>query len=135
MIKCKHMLAKIEIYFHLLNNEVSFHTIIVILQPGFYPYLACLLKAAIEIKIRVLSKDISKQFCLNRCRWQYLRTINKTGIRNLPFLRALLAIHQQSHEPSLQEALDSYFVSISKCCSFKNPLVTITSLSELYIVT
>ena len=88
MIKCKHMLAKIEIYFHLLNNEVSFHTIIVILQPGLYPYLACLLKAAIEIKIRVLSKDISKQLCLNRL-----------------------------------------------CCSFKNPLVTITSLSELYIVT
>ena len=41
MIKCRHMLAKVEIYFHLLNNEVSFDTIIVILQPELYPYFAC----------------------------------------------------------------------------------------------
>ena len=54
------------------------------------------------------------------------------GIADLPLSRTLLAIHQKSREPSFWEVMDSCFSNICKIGSFKNPFITITSLSELY---
>ena len=60
--------------------------------------------------------------------------LNRRGIADLPLLRTLLAICQKSQEPCFWEVMD-YFVLIRICkfSSFKNPLATITGLSELYL--
>ena len=46
-------------------------------------------------------------------------------------MRTLLAIRQESREPSFWEVMDSSFISTCKLGSFKNPFATITNLSEL----
>ena len=58
--------------------------------------------------------------------------LNRGSIADLSLLRTLLAICQKSRERSFWEVMDSCFISICKFASFKNPLRTITSLSELY---
>ena len=45
----------------------------------------------------------------------------------------ILAICQKSREPDFSEVMESYFINICTFGSFKNPFVTITSLSELYL--
>ena len=45
----------------------------------------------------------------------------------------ILEIYQKSREPDFSEVINSYFIKICTFGSFKNPFVTITSLSELYL--
>ena len=60
--------------------------------------------------------------------------LNRRGIADLRLLRTLLAICQKSREPRFWEAMDYFvFIRICKFSSFKNPLATITGLSELYL--
>ena len=58
--------------------------------------------------------------------------LNRGGIANLPMLRTILAICQKSHKSSFWEVMDSFCISICNFGSFKNPVATITTLSELY---
>ena len=53
-------------------------------------------------------------------------------VADLPLLRTLLAIYQNSGEPSLWKVMKSCFSSMCKFGSFRNPFATITNLSELY---
>ena len=57
--------------------------------------------------------------------------LNRRDIANLPLFRTLLVIRRELREPSFWEIFCS--ISISKFGIFKNPLTTITSLSELYL--
>ena len=60
--------------------------------------------------------------------------LNRGGIADLPLLRALLAIHQKSHEPSFWEVMNSSFIGKCMFGSFKNPFAMIISLPELYFI-
>ena len=84
------------------------------------------------IKIRILIKIFSKQFCVIRCRRQTAldRWIGEGGI---PLLRTLLVISQNSREPSFWEVMELFcFSSICKFGSLNKPFATITSLAEPY---
>ena len=59
------------------------------------------------IKIRVLRKVFSKQFCFIRCRIQHLRAVEWRRYSRLSLLRTLLAIRRKSQEPSFCEVMDS----------------------------
>ena len=59
-------------------------------------------------------------------------SLNRGRIADLPFLRTLLVIRQKSQDLSFWEVMGSFFISICKFGSFKNPFVTIISLSERY---
>ena len=59
--------------------------------------------------------------------------LNRGGIVDLLLLRTLLAISQNSQEPSFWEVILFCFSSICKFGNFKSPFAMITSLSELQI--
>ena len=60
--------------------------------------------------------------------------LNRGGIADLPLLRTLLAIRQESTRAKFLGNNELFcFISIFKFGSFKNPFATITSLSELYL--
>ena len=79
-------------------------------------------------RLEFLEKFLANSFALSDAE-DTSSPLNRGGIADLPLLRTLLAIHQKSQEPS--DVLFC-FNSICKFGSFKNPFVTITSLSELY---
>ena len=60
------------------------------------------------VKIRVLGKLFSKQFCFFRCRRQHLRPLVRGGIADLLFLWTLLAICKRSREPSFWKVTDAF---------------------------
>ena len=86
------------------------------------------------IKIRFLGKVLSKQFCFIRCRRQHLWSIEYRRSSRFTFDENTI-----SNLPKVPRAkfLGSKglfcFISICKLGSFKNPLATITSVSELYL--
>ena len=82
-------------------------------------------------RFKFLEKFLANKFPLSDAEDNTSRPLNKKGIENSPLLRALLAICKESQKPSLWEVTDSYFISICKFGSFKNPFPTITSLSGL----
>ena len=67
-----------------------------------------------------------------RFRRQHLRGVEYRRYSRLPLRKTLSAIHQKSWEPSFWEAIDSFFSSLCKFGSLKNPFATISSLCELY---
>ena len=73
---------------------------------------------------------LANNFALSDAEGNTSRTLNRGGKADLPLLRTLLAIHQKSREPSFREKIDS-FVLLAHA-SFKNPIVMITSFSEIY---
>ena len=57
--------------------------------------------------------------------------LTRGSIADLPLFRILLAIQQKSWKPSFWEVIDSWFSSIYKFSSFKNPFAMIITLPEL----
>ena len=83
-------------------------------------------------KLEFLEKCLANNFTLSDAEDDTSGPLNRGRIADLPLLRTLLAIGQKSQKPSFWEVMDSCFSSICKFGSFRNPLATITSLSELY---
>ena len=83
-------------------------------------------------RLEFLEKFSANNFALSDAEDNTCRPLNRGGTADLPLLRTLLAIHQKSRESSFWEVMDSYFISICKFGSFKNPFAMITSLSEFY---
>ena len=83
-------------------------------------------------RLEFLEKFSANNFALSDAEDNISGPLTRGGIADLPLLRTLLAIRQKSREPNFWEVMDSYFISISKFGSFKNPFATITSLSEFY---
>ena len=83
-------------------------------------------------RLEFLEKVSANNFSLSDAEDNTTSLLNTGGTAELPLLRTLLAICQKSLEPSFREVMDSYFISICKFGSFKNPYAMITSLSELY---
>ena len=67
-----------------------------------------------------------------RCKNNTSKSLSRGVIADLPLLRTLLAIHQNSQESSCWEVMDSCFSNICTFGSLKNPFAVITSLPELY---
>ena len=82
-------------------------------------------------KLEFLEKCLANNFTLSDAEDDTSGPLNRGRIADLPLLRTLLAIGQKSQKPSFWEVMDSCFSSICKFGSFRNPLATITSLSEL----
>ena len=85
-----------------------------------------------SLRLEVLEKFLANNFALSDIEDNTSGLLNRGGIVELPLLRTLLAIRQKSREPSFWEVMDSFFINICKFGSFKNPLVMISSLFELY---
>ena len=90
-------------------------------------------------RLEFLEKFSANNFALSDAEDNTPWLLNGEGITDLPLLRTLLAIHQKSRESSFESRVKFLgsdgllcFISICKFGSFKNPFVTITSLSELY---
>ena len=85
-------------------------------------------------RLEFLEKFSVNNFALSDAQDNTSGLLNRGGISNLLFLRAILAICQKSQEASFWEVMDSCFSSICsfKFVSFKNPFAAITSLFELY---
>ena len=85
------------------------------------------------IKIRVLRKVFSKQFCFIRCRRQHLRTVEQSRYSRFTSVENTIG-----NSPKVPRAKflgsDGLICSISICKFgiFKNPFATITSLSDFY---
>ena len=90
-------------------------------------------KEILESSRLELSEKISaNNYALSDAKDNTSGPLNRGGIAYLPLFRTLLAIRQKSREPSFWEVMDSSFISICKCDSFKNPFAIITSLYEIY---
>ena len=83
-------------------------------------------------RLKFLEKFSANNFALSDAEDNTSGPLNRGSIADLPLLRTLLAIHQNSQEPNFWELMDSCFISICKFGRFKNPFASITSLSELY---
>ena len=104
--------------------------------------ILCCFKLALEGKtgkeitessrLELLEKFSANNSALSDAEDSTFGPLNRGGIADLPLLRTLLAIHHKPRQPSFWEVMDSYFISICKFGSFKNPFATITSLFELY---
>ena len=85
-------------------------------------------------RLEFLETFSANNFSLSDARDNTTGPLNRGGIANLPPLRTLLANRQKSRELSFKFLGSDglfCFISICKFVSFKNPLATITSLSEL----
>ena len=82
-------------------------------------------------RLEFLEKFSANNFALSDTENKTSSPLHRGGIADLPLLRTLLAIHQKSPEPSFWKVMDSFFISICKFGSFKNPFATITCLPEL----
>ena len=83
-------------------------------------------------RLMFLEKFSGKHFALSDPEDNTFRPLNRGGIADSPLLRTLLTIPQKFREPNFLGSDWLFcFISICKFGSFKNPFVTITSLSEL----
>ena len=83
-------------------------------------------------RLKFLEKRLANNFALSDAEDNTSSLLNRGGIADLPLLRTLLAIRLKSREPSFWEVMNSFFSSICKFGSFKNPFAVTPSLSELY---
>ena len=103
--------------------------------------ILCSLKLVIEQKtgkeiptssrFEFLEKFSANSFVLSYAKDNTSGPLYTGSIADLPLLRTLLAIRQKSQDPVLWEVMDSFFISIFKFGSFKNPFAMLTSLSEI----
>ena len=84
-------------------------------------------------RLEFLEKFLANKFALSDAENKTSRPLNEGGIAHLPLLRTLLAIRQESREPSFSEVMDPFvLLAYERFDSFKNPFATITNLSEFY---
>ena len=83
-------------------------------------------------RLQFLEKFSANNFALSDAEDNTSGPLNRGGIADLPLLRTLLAIRQKSKSQVSGSDELFCFISICKFGSFKNPLATIASLSELY---
>ena len=78
-------------------------------------------------RLEFFEKLLANTFALSGTENNTSGSLNRRGLADLPLSKTLLAICQESWEPSL-----FCFSSIWKFGNFKNPFAMIASLSELY---
>ena len=110
----------------------------------FWVSVLCSFRLLLEVKqvkeipkswrLEFLEKFLANSFALSDAEHNTSGPLNRGSIIvDLSFLRALLAFHQRSREPSFFESDWLFcFNSICKFGSFANPFAMITSQSELY---
>ena len=81
-------------------------------------------------RLEFVEKVLANNFALSDGEGNTSSSLNRRGIAELPLLRTLLAIRQQSWKPSFWKVMD-YFV-LCKFGNFKIPFAMIISLSKLY---
>ena len=86
------------------------------------------------IKIRVVRKVFSKQFCFIRCRRQRLQAVAYSRYSGFTFAENTISNSPKVPRAKFLESNGLFcFISICKFGSFKNLFAMITSLSELYL--
>ena len=83
-------------------------------------------------RLEFLEKFSANNSVLSDAEHNTTRQLNSGGIADLPSLRTLLAIRQESREPSFCEVMDSFVLLAYASLAASTTLATITSLSELY---
>ena len=80
-----------------------------------------------------LKKFLANSFALSDAEDNTSSLLNKGGIADLPLLITLLAISQNSRDPSSWEVMDSFVLVVyASLAASRTLLATITSLPELY---
>ena len=90
------------------------------------------------IKIRVLRKVFSTQFCFITCRRQHFQAVEQRRCNRFTFAENTISNSSKVTRAMFLGSNGLFcFISICKfgsfCNDYKNPFATITSLSELYI--
>ena len=84
-------------------------------------------------RLEFLENLSANEFSLSDAERNTSTSLNRKVITDLPLLRTLLEIRQKCQEPRFYKMMDFYcFISICEFGHFKNPVATISSLSELY---
>ena len=63
-------------------------------------------------RLEYLEKFSANNFALSDAEYSTSGLLNRGGIADLPLLRTLLAIHQNSREPSFWEVMDSFVLLV-----------------------
>ena len=63
-------------------------------------------------RLEFLEKFSANNFALSDAEYSTSGLLNRGGIADLPLLRTLLAIHQNSREPSFWEVMDSFVLLV-----------------------
>ena len=86
------------------------------------------------VRLEYFKRFSADNFGLSDAKGNTSGTLNRGGRTDLPFLRTILPVCQNSFEQSFSEMTHSFvlFLNIIKFDSFKNPFATITSMSELF---
>ena len=108
---------------------MTFLTILVATQ------ILCSFRLVLEgktVKVRVFRKFSSKQFYFLRCRIQYIRAVGQRRFSRFTLENIVVNSQKVQKAKFLESDRIFCFTNICKFGSFKNPLATITSLSELY---
>ena len=81
-----------------------------------------------SLRLEFLEKSSANNFALSVAEDNTFGPSKSGGIANLPLLRALLAIHQKSREPSFWKVMDSFVSLAYASLAALRTLSTITSL-------